>query len=184
MGLLSAIFGSKERPPEADEIETMRKSMLQVKAHGGAHVILKDFSSAFDEVRTPEGYRGFVLEDENMPRIAVRACALMVLSDIKGFVHVKGAPDASEVAKIEKAPDYAAAHKLFLDADEILPKSAIDGLREATMRFGEESFGHLGEPGFKERMMKSPVRMHVAELKRQSELEWQRWVRSGTRLKV
>ncbi len=184
MGFFKTLFGTREASPESAEIETMRISMLQIKAHGGPQAMLREFSEGMREVREPDGYRGFVVENEYLPRIAAKACALMILSDIKSALLIKGPPTDSDLGRIAAAPDYRTAHELFVNSDEIVQQTTVESLREATMKFGEENFAHVGQPGFGELMMKSPIRVHVAELKKQSELDWVRWTRSGTRLKV
>lgn len=181
MGLFTKLFRA---PPEAAEIATMRKSMLQIKAHGGATAMLEEFTNGMDEAREPAGYRGFLVENEYLPRIAAKACALMILSQIKDRLLIVGGATDSDLARIKAAPDYKKAYALYVNSDEIISEETLGGLKEKQIEFGREMLHNAGQAGFSEKLLTSPIRMHVAELKERSERDWERWLISATRLEV
>jgi len=177
MGFLSNLF---KAPPEAAELASMRKSMLQINAHGGAAAMLEEFTNGLSDARQPPGYRGFLEENEYLPRIAAKACALMILSEIKKRLLIMREPTDADIGRIKAASEYNRAYALFVDADEIISTGQLLRLREEQLAFGREMLDRVGQPKFRDELQKSPVRQYVAARKEQSEKDWQRWLRSGT----
>jgi hypothetical protein len=181
MGIFSNLFRT---PPEAAELASMRTSMLQINVHGGPAAMLEEFTNGLNEARQPPGYQGFLEENEYLPRIAAKACALMILSDLKKRLVIKGEPTNTDIGRIKASPEYGPAYTLFVDSDEIITTGQLMRLREEQLAFGKMMFDRVGQAEFRAAIQKSPLRQFVAVRKEQSEKDWQRWLRSGIRIEV